>query len=208
MSIIIWITAIVIYLVFKLWYDGLGKPLSAAEIENFIKLLEQQVADGLSDADIDVLRHFMETDDGKEFLMVNLVQFNPSPIAHPDTGQDISARALLMEYFKPLMKAFLGRAGHPALNTRVVGGYVDAWNTPPNPGWDAAGLIRYRSRRDAMYATMADAQFKEIHPYKVAALQQTFAIPTQKIQGLFVGPRFTVALTLALAASLLQHALG
>ena len=33
----------------------------------------------------------MEQDDGKEFIMVNLIQFNPSPVTHPDTGEGVTA---------------------------------------------------------------------------------------------------------------------
>ncbi|MEM1113325.1 MAG: hypothetical protein AAGI11_15540 [Pseudomonadota bacterium] len=208
MAIAIWGAALVLYLAFRLWYDGIRKPLTAEEVEEFTHHLEQRAEHGADKQDIAVLRKFMEEDDGKEFIMVNLVQFNPSPVEHPDTGQGVKAQELLLEYFKPLMKLFLRRAGHPVLSTRVVGGYMDAWNTPPNPGWHVAGLIRYRSRRDAMLATMADAEFDHIHKYKAAALRQTFAIPAQKSMGLYASPRVTLALVLALAAALLQLALA
>ena len=43
----------------------------------------------------------MEEDDGKEFVMVNMVELFPSPVKHPDTGKDISTPKLLNEYFLP-----------------------------------------------------------------------------------------------------------
>ena len=208
MATTIWILAALIYLAFRLWYDGLKKPLSAQEIAHFIVILEQRVADGLESQDIAIVRKFMEQDDGKEFIMVNLIQFNPSPVVHPDTGEGVKAHELVQEYFKPLMKTFLRRAGHPVLMTRAVGGYIDAWNTPPDPGWHAAGLIRYRSRRDAMQASLASPAFDGIHKYKIAALKQTFAFPTQTQAAVYASPRLTVALALALCASLLQLFLG
>ena len=208
MATTIWILAALIYLAFRLWYDGLKKPLSAQEVAHFIVILEQRVADGLESQDIAIVRKFMEQDDGKEFIMVNLIQFNPSPVVHPDTGEGVKAHELVQEYFKPLMKTFLRRAGHPVLMTRAVGGYIDAWNTPPDPGWHAAGLIRYRSRRDAMQAALASPAFDGIHKYKIAALKQTFAFPTQTQAAVYASPRLTVALALALCASLLQLFLG
>lgn len=208
MATTIWILAALIYLAFRLWYDGLKKPLSAQEIAHFIVILEQRVADGLESQDIAIVRKFMEQDDGKEFIMVNLIQFNPSPVVHPDTGEGVKAHELVQEYFKPLMKTFLRRAGHPVLMTRAVGGYIDAWNTPPDPGWHAAGLIRYRSRRDAMQASLASPAFDGIHKYKIAALKQTFAFPTQTQAAVYASPRLTVALALALCASLLHLFLG
>ena len=208
MAIGIWTAALLLYLAFRLWYDGLRKPLTADEIEQFTKIMAQRTNDGLDTQDMAIVRKFMEEDDGKEFLMMNLVEFNPSPVTHPDTGKSISAPRLLTEYFTPLMKMLLRRAGHPVLSARAVGGYLEAWNTPPNPGWHAAGLIRYRSRRDAMQALLANPAFDDIHKYKIAAIKQTFAFPTQLVAGGFYAtPRVTVALVLALVAALLQLAL-
>ena len=209
MTIGIWTTALLLYLAFRLWYDGLRKPLTPDEIEQFIQIMEQRVSSGIDMQDIAIVRKFMEADDGKEFLMMNLVEFNPSPVTHPDTGKSMSAPRLLSEYFTPLMKMFLPRAGHPALSVQAVGGYLEAWNTPPNPGWHAAGLIRYRSRRDAMQALLANPAFDSIHKYKIAAIKQTFAFPTKLVAGgLYASPRMTVALVLALGASLLQLVLS
>lgn len=204
----IWGGTLLIYLAFRFWYDGLRKPLTSIEIENFSNIFEKKVADDDLDAhDFAVVRKFMEEDDGREFIMTNLLEMNASPLKHPDTGEDIPANELLLQYFKPLMKTFLRRAGHPVLTLRVVGGYLDAWNTPPNPGWHVVGLVRYRSRRDAMLASLAESSFAGIHKYKIAALKQTFAVPTQINMGLYPSPRFTVAVILALGAALLQLAM-
>lgn len=208
MTITIWAGAVLAYLIFRLWYDGLRKPLSAEEVEGFMRILEERAVDGLDSQDMATVREFMDRDDGKEFIMVNLIEFNPSPVKHPDTGQGVSAHHLLQEYFKPLMKTVLRRAGHPVLTSRAVGGYIDAWNTPPDPGWHAAGLVRYRSRRDAMLASLASPEFDGIHKYKIAALKQTFAVPTQTQVALYASPRVTVALVLALGAALLHIALS
>lgn len=209
MSIGIWTTALLLYLAFRLWYDGIRKPLTSAEIEHFMKMLEERASDSLDTNDIEVTRKFMEEDDGKEFLMMNLVEFNPSPVTHPKTGKDVSAPRLLSEYFTPLMKMFLRRAGHPVLSGQAVGGYLEDWNTPPNPGWHVAGVVRYRSRRDAMLATVASSSFDSIHKYKIAAIKQTFAFPTKALAGgFYASPRITVALVLALGAALLQLVLS
>ncbi|MCB1686960.1 MAG: hypothetical protein KDI33_00655 [Halioglobus sp.] len=207
MAIAIWVGAFVAYIVFRLWYDGLRKPLTKGEIADFIQLLEQRATSGVDTQDLAVVRKFMEEDDGRDFIMVNILQFNRSPVKHPDTGKDARADAVLSEYFRPFMGQVMRRAGHPVLSTRAVGGYLDAWNTPPDPGWHAAGLIRYRSRRDCMQLSLANAEFYKLHKYKIAALQQTFAFPSRTQMGLYASPRVTVALVLALAAALLQLAL-
>jgi len=194
------------YLVFRLWYDGLRKPLTAKEVEEYTRLLEERAGAG-DEVDLAVMRKFLEEDDGKEFIMMNLMQLNPSPMKHPDTGQDAQADSILQEYFRPFMGQVIRRAGHPVIAGRAVGGYLDAWNTPPDPGWHGAGLIRYRSRRDIIELSLASEKFQDLHKYKVAALKQTISFPTQTQMGLYASPRVTVALALALVAALLQLAL-
>ena len=207
MMIALWVVALVIYLAFRLWYDGLKKPLTPDEVAHFSAVFQDSVEHDLSTGEVATFRRFMEEDDGKEFIMVNLVKFNPSPVKHPDTGQDIKASALLTEYTRPFMGKILRRAGHPVIVGQGVGGYLDAWNTPENPGWHMAGLVRYRSRRDVIVLSFADPDFAIIHKYKIAAMQQTFAFPVQMRAALYASPRLTVGLFLALGTALLQLAL-
>lgn len=204
MIIAIWVGALVAYLAFRLWYDGVGKPLTPDEIAHFLQIIQSSGDEGLSAGEVATLRKFMEEDDGKEFIMVNLIEFNASPVTHPDTGRDINAPALLAEYTKPFMGKILRRAGHPVIAGQGVGGYLDAWNTPQDPGWHMAGLVRYRSRRDVIVLSLADPAFAAIHKYKIAAMKQTFAFPVRTRVALYASPRVTVALVLALGAALLH----
>ena len=208
MMISIWVAALVVYLTFRLWYDGLGKPLTPDEIAHFSAVFQESADNGLSTGEAATLRRFMEEDDGREFIMGNLVEFNPSAMTHPDTGRDIKASALLTEYTQPFMAKILRRAGHPVIAGQAVGGYLDAWNTPEDPRWHMAGLVRYRSRRDVILLSFANAEFAEIHKYKIAAIKQTFAFPMQMRVALYASPRVTVALLLALGAALLQLVLN
>jgi hypothetical protein len=89
---------------------------------------------------------------------------------------------------------------------RKVGGYVDAWNTAPDPGWTIFGLMRYRSRRDMMKLVM-DPAFMDTHPEKILGTLATFSFPTQRMVSLYLSPRVTVALLLALLAALTHLAL-
>lgn len=158
-------------------------------------------APGAQYTDLQVLRRFMETDDGQEFVMCNLVRLYPHDVAHPVTGKMHSARTMVQMYFSGFLPALLRAGGHPLLATRQVGGYVDAWNTPPDPGWSMVGMVRYRSRRD-MVKLGTDQRFFDVHPLKIAAIAQTFSIPTQPVVGVAIRPRFGVALVLLLAAAL------
>lgn len=203
-GLIIWGGAVLLYISFRLWYDGAKKPLTQAEIEHYTAMMQDKSDAGLAAPDLEVVRRFMEEDDGKEFIMVNLVQFNPSPVVHPDSGKGVSAPKLLQDYTKPFLGKLLGRAGHPVIATRSVSGYLEAWDTTKDPGWHVAGLIRYRSRRDMLMSSIADLAFDEVHKYKIAAIAQTFAFPAKTQAAFYTSPRISVALVLALGAAVIQ----
>lgn len=150
-----------------------------------------------------IIREFLENDDGKEFVMVNLVRVHPSLVAHPHTGTPTKSIDLLREYGSNFIKVLLQHGGHPVLVMRKAGGYIDSWNTPTDPGWHIAGSMRYRSRRDMM-ALATKPSLKDVHILKTVATATTFSFPSQVVLGMYFGPRVWVALVLALAASLGQ----
>jgi hypothetical protein len=196
-----WPAALLAYILFRAWYDNWRGPLSPEEIEQFMSI----TADfpGPHHTDRAVLREFLEADDGKEFVMCNLIKLFPHPVAHPFTGKPTPAQDLLQEYVKQFVGVLLSGGGHPVVAARKVAGYIDAWNAPPDPGWSIAGMMRYRSRRDMMKLA-TNEKFRKAHPFKHAAVQQTYSFPTQVVAEMVLRPRTAVGLGLALAASLVH----
>lgn len=201
----IWGGAAALYAAFRLWYDGWRRPLRPDEVESFLAALAGTPGAALND--LAVLRRFLSEDDGREFVMLNLVRLAPGDVAHPVSGAPTPAKRLMREYVAGFLPTLLKRGGVPALQARKIGGYVDAWNTAPDPGWTIVGLMRYRSRRD-MAKLATDPRFVAAHPFKAAAIPVTFSFPTALGPGLLMGPRVWVGLALALAAALLQLALS
>nr|WP_315475100.1 hypothetical protein [uncultured Sandarakinorhabdus sp.] len=196
---IIWGTALLAYGAFRLWYDNWSGPLKPAEIDAFLAQMAGRFeATGNSP---DVLRAFLAADDGREFVMLNLVKAQLDPVEDPQTGQMVQGFELLKRYSKRFMPVLFRNGGHPGIVGRKVGGYVDAWNTEPDPGWTVFGLMRYRSRRDMIKLVM-DPAFMAGHPDKLLGTLATFSFPTQRVLSFYVGPRVTVALVLALIAAL------
>jgi len=72
----IWGLAAVLYGLFVFWYTNTGGALQPHEIERF---LERLTTNGESAEKIASLRRFMETDSGRQFLMINLVDMNEGP---------------------------------------------------------------------------------------------------------------------------------
>ena len=202
---VIWGGALLLYLGFRAWYDGLRRrPLTTAEIDAFMAQAESA---SISEASsLEEMRGFLEADDGKEFVMLNLVKLHPEPVPHPDTGAPTPARALLQAYISDFMPTLLKHGGVPLMQARKVGPYVDSWDVEPDPDWTLVGYMRYRSRRDLMKLAV-DPRFQGGHGYKFAAIPKTLSFPTQPTPIGFLGPRVWVALVLALGAALLQLAL-
>jgi hypothetical protein len=199
----IWVLALGLYLVFRLWYDNWRGPLSPQEVNDFMNQVSSLKMSEYSDPQ--VLRTFLETDDGQEFVMVNLVRVHTGELAHPHTGKPTKGIDLLREYGNSFVKVLVRHGGHPVLVMRKVGGYIDSWNTPPDPGWHIAGSMRYRSRRDMMRLAL-DPSVRDVHILKTAATATTFSFPSQVVLGLAIRPRVWVALVLTLGAALVHLA--
>jgi len=197
----IWGGAALLYAAFRFWYDGIPRPLTAAEIDGLMARLPPESL--ANEAEVESMRAFLASDDGREFAMVNLVKLSPEPVAHPTTGEKMPARELLGVYTKNFFPSLFRRAGFPLLGARALGGYVDSWNVEPDPGWTMVGYMRYRSRRDMM-ELVVDPRFAEAHRFKVASMPNTFSFPTRPFAGFYMSPRAWVALVLALAAALLH----
>lgn len=200
----VWIAALAAYVLFRAWYDNWRGPLRPPEIDAFIAAASAGPA--TSHNDMDALRAFLEADDGREFIMVNLFRVEVRDAPDPQTGQPTSGAELMSRYARMLLPALLARAGHPAMIARKVGGYVDAWRVAPDPGWSMLGCMRFRSRRDFM-ALVVDPRFAEAHPFRIAGTAEAFSFPARSAFRLFVGPRAWVALLIALVAALVQIAL-
>jgi len=197
----VWAVAGGLYALFLAWYRNWRGKLTPEEIERYIALANQTHDNDLND--FGVIRKFLEEDDGREFVMVNLVKVASGKVPDPETGEPVSGPALLRRYTGPFMRALFARGGHPALAARKVGGYVDAWNVPPDPGWTIVGFMRYRSRRDLM-ELVTDPRFTGMHAFKIAATPETFSFPTQPVIRTYLTPFIWVPMWLALCAALAQ----
>lgn len=195
----IWLTAACMYALFRGWYDNWRGPLTPAEVEAFMEKAKALGSD--SNNDLAIFHKFLEQDDGREFIMLNLVRIAPGLIPDPETGKPTSGMELLNRYTRPFMRRLIARGGHPTIVARKVGGYFDAWRVEADPGWSVMGYMRYRSRRDV--ATLAiDPFFVGIHKFKLAGTAETFSFPTQPILTLHVSPRIWLGLLIALIAAL------
>ena len=159
----IWTIAATSYAMFWFWYVGFRRKVTPLEVEQTLHLLDthnfgttQQRAH---------LRRFLANDDGRDFVMVNLLHLK-APLGE--------SRKKLEAYQKIFLGALLRKAGHPVMMARAASGNLENVAADHMDDWTAAGMVRYRSRRDFMEvlpATVGSAH----HGLKLASLEKTFA---------------------------------
>ena len=186
----IWGIAALLYVGFWFWYIGISRKITSDEVESTINLL--QTRSNYSVKQIDAIRHFFEQDDGKDFVMVNLLELK-EPMQQ--------SRKNLAAYQKVFLGNLLKRAGHPVFIARAASGNLEDIGCGTDH-WTAAGMVRYRSRRDLLEVLPATVG-SEHHELKLESLVRTFAYPGAPWT-LIGGPKLIVPMALALIAALLH----
>lgn len=188
---LIWIAAAVIYAVFCLWYYNFGGKISESEIEAFFCRINPHEMTPEDRERFDGLRRFFEEDDGRDFVMVNLIAYN-QPVRESIKSLD--------KYQKAFLGALLRSGGHPLAVARGAGKNVELWGVENADDWHLAAMIRYRSRRSLLNALSGKA-FLDNHQHKVSALLKTIAFPASPYFVVGGGPKFTVPLLLGFVAA-------
>lgn len=195
----LWSVPAAFYLLFSYWYTDFGGPLSPPEIAAFT---EQMRANGAEPAQIANLQRFMESDTGRQFLMVNNIDMaeNPPPVAGAEPGE--SAGQLMNRYMEHMYPELFKRACHPAFMGPAVFSAMDIVGIRGAERWDTVALMRYRSRRDMLEIAL-NPVFGGKHEFKIAALDKTIAYPVEP-QLYLSDPRFLLALILLAVLGLLD----
>ena len=163
------------YLLFCVWYTNTGGPLTSAEIDTH---LAQLTKSGGTPQNLKIVEDFMRRDTGNQFVMVNLIDLNPTPPNLPATGPNADPMALVDHYMAHMYPTMFLRASHPIYLAPVQAGAMDLLNAPGASDWTQTALMRYRSRRDIM-KIITDPRFSERHNYKLGAMLKTIAVPTE-----------------------------
>jgi len=142
-----------------------------------------------------MIRAFLESDTGDDFVMVNVIEMNADPGDVPGMPSGSTADEILAGYMNYMWPALLSRASHPVLFGTAAAPALEQFGIDGARRWSQAGMMRYRSRRDLMEIAMND-EFADAHLYKVAAMSKTFAFPIDP-WGQLGDPRLFLLLLLA-----------
>ena len=204
----IWISLLVIYAGFFLWYTDIGGKLDKEEIEFFLEKLEERTSANSAGPETynsqkNLIKRFMEEDTGRQFLMVNNIDMDDDPEDVEGAEPGESAERLLDRYMEHMYAQLLKRACHPVFAGNAVHPSMDLVGIEGAEIWDQVALMRYKSRR-AFMEVVTHPNMGSKHAFKVAAMEKTIAYPVETV--LYLGdPRFLLALILIILGLFLQN---
>lgn len=195
----IWLLPALLYALFLFWYTDFKGPLSDEEVDAFVATM---TANGSDPEAIAFVETFAREDSGRQFLMVNNIDYNESPpnVSGAEPGE--SAEQLMGRYMEHMIPALLKRASHPVLMGSAVYPSMDVVGIEGAETWDDAALFRYQSRR-AFLEIVTNPAFRGKHHFKTAALEKTVAYPIEP--NLYLGdPRLLLGLILLAITALVD----
>jgi hypothetical protein len=188
------------YLLFLLWYGGRGRPMSAGEVDTLLERVHRNAAASGTPSGPDLLSSFREVardDDGREFVMVNLIRYREKAAYAPGWEYSDDPHEADARYNRALIPLLLKPACIPIFLGRSAGRFLTPDGTVP---WDSVALVRYRSRRDFL-GLCADLARDRSDIHKWAAIEKTQVFPVGALFSLTV-IRLLTAVILAFVASL------
>jgi hypothetical protein len=187
------LSLLALYLVFLWWYGGKGAPLSAAEIEGFKRALAPHPNDPASQQILAELEALVANDDGREFVMQNLVRYRPKALYPPGHQYSDDPREADRRYGRSIVWPLLRYGNLPIWIARRAGNFIEPDGAD---AWHYVAMVRYRSRRDFLRFALASEK-KNNFIHKWAAIEKTHVFPVQPLISL-VFVRAMVGMALAL----------
>jgi hypothetical protein len=174
--------------------------MTSAEVETLLERVRRNAEAAGAPFPPDLLsslREVAEDDDGREFVMVNLIRYRTKAVYPPGWDYGDDPHAADARYNRVVVPLLLKRACIPVFLGRSAGRFLAPEGTEP---WDCVALVRYRSRRDFL-GLCADLAKDRADVHKWAAIETTQVFPVKARLSLFL-IRVAIALALALVVSL------
>ncbi len=154
------------------WGNWFGGKMSKTEVDNYLVQIEKnlQWPEPMKGYMMASLKEWGYADDGKEFMMLNMMRYRDELLRYPGSIKDFNGTPKESNYtYEILTKGIL----------LAQGGYPNAWgevNLPRNVSranqgadnthWNRVGFARYPNRR-GFFRLMATPEYGEISAYKL-----------------------------------------
>ncbi len=185
------------YALFLIWYGGQGRPLVDEEVKDFLALMTSRGIDREDPELFESLKRLLSRDDGREFVMVNLIKYREKATYPPGSPYGDSAIEADKRYARAFFPYLLRYGNVPIFISSRSGSFIEPQHAEP---WQVVAMIRYRSRRDFIRSVRAVVG-KDVMVHKWAAIDTTHVFPVRPLFS-FIAVRWAVAVLIAVAASL------
>ncbi|MBM4216115.1 MAG: hypothetical protein FJ173_08095 [Gammaproteobacteria bacterium] len=184
------------YALFLVWYGGRGRPLVEKEINDFLALITSRGIDREDPELFEALKRLLSRDDGREFVMVNLIKYREKAAYPPGSPYGDNAIEADKRYARAFFPHLLRYGNVPVFISRRSGSFIEPQRAEP---WQVVAMIRYRSRRDFIRSVRAVVG-KDVMIHKWAAIDTTHVFPVRPLFS-FIAVRWAVAVLIAVVAS-------
>ncbi|NND67197.1 MAG: hypothetical protein HKN19_06385 [Halioglobus sp.] len=165
-----------LYALFVSWYTDFGGPLSDEEITSYLTQMKSR--NGAAPELLARIEKFMREDTGRQFFMLNAIDYNENPPDVEGAEPGETAEQLLGRYMAYMYPNLFKRASHPIIAGPAAFTAMDLVGIDNAEVWDMGAMMRYRSRRTFM-EIVANHEMRGRHEFKVAALTKTIAYPVE-----------------------------
>ncbi len=194
-----WVVLGVLYVGFFSWYTSFAGPLTAEEIEHYMELIVAQEGSDPGPERLALIRDFLESDTGDDFVMWNVIDLHDAPLQVEGVEPGQTSQEVVAKYMEFMFPALLKRACHPVIFGSAASPALEMFGMKGVREWDQAAGMRYRSRRD-MLDIVVNPAFRGSHNFKIAGMKKSFAFPIDPWTQLG-DPRLVLALVLGLIGS-------
>jgi len=188
-----------LYAGFMIWYGGNGKPMTADEINAGLRDLQATDTSEHATAAVEDVRQLLASDDGKEFVMQNLVRYRPKALYPAGYHYSDDPREADKRYGRSIIWPLLRNGNLLLFIARRSGNFFVPAGADD---WHYVAMVRYRSRRDFLKFAF-EANRADTFVHKWAAIEKTHVFPVKPVVSL-ISVRLTAGLFL-LALGLTLH---
>mgnify|MGYP000874386026 FL=1 len=189
----------ILYAAFLIWYGGNGKPMTADEINAGLRDLQATDTSEHATAAVEDVRQLLASDDGKEFVMQNLVRYRPKALYPAGYHYSDDPREADKRYGRSIIWPLLRNGNLLLFIARRSGNFFVPAGADD---WHYVAMVRYRSRRDFLKFAF-EANRADTFVHKWAAIEKTHVFPVKPVVSL-ISVRLTAGLFL-LALGLTLH---
>jgi hypothetical protein len=154
------------------WGDWAGGRMSREEVDQYLVQIDKNLEwpEPTKSYMMESLREWGYADDGKEFMMLNMMRYHDELLEYPGSIKDFEGTPKESNYTYELgtKEILLAQGGYPAAwgEVNLSRNVARADAADANTNWNRVGFARYPNRR-GFFRLMADPEYGKQSAYKL-----------------------------------------